>query len=149
MVREINDWFDMHLAREPHGGRACITYQYDNEPRHLTLELANGIKAGCRGDPTLNGEFPTVTIHSLCNEDTANGNWVGLLGPYTIPQQPSLDILAATVVVEGDTARACVRWENGTCSPWEPLPVIAGLPECHCEPGEPGQPCKTQPCPDE
>ena len=141
MANGINDWFEVHLRRDPHGGTACVTYEYPRQPLR-TLELDNGVPEGCRGDPNVGntGEYPTFTVHHLCNEG------LGLEYPWVIGDRVGRDIVAASIIVEGSVARAAVRGEDGVCSGWLWTATLVPGGACPCPPTPPGHSCRTPPC---
>ncbi len=138
--RMPSDWFEVHLRRRPVQGEACITYEYPHQPRR-TLKLPPPVPQGCRGDPNdvPMGNHPMFIIHCIQND-----GW-GLPAPVEIHEPAGIDIVAASVTVNGGVAHVSVRNEHGQCSPPMPVPLAQGA-SCGCPPMGPGHPCVTSPC---
>lgn len=145
--RMPNDWFEVHLARGAYKGQACVTYKYGGpQDPERSFSVPPGTEAGCRGDKTITGEYPTVTIHELGNEDPdAGAPWVVLANAWTLRSPSNQDIVSLTIVIKGAHVRASVRSEDGTCGEWEKR-VLVPVKTCLCAGAGPSGGCKTPPC---
>jgi hypothetical protein len=135
-----SDWFEVHLRRQPVTGEACISYEYPHQPPR-TLKLPPRMPEGCRGDPNdvPMGEFPMFTIHCIHND-----GW-GLPQPVVVRDPAGIDLVAASVTVDGEMALVSVRNERNQCSPPIQVPLVQGAP-CGCPNMGAGHPCQTPPC---